>query len=120
MALSTASARLGSRSVLSMAGPGLYLFPQLLHASTSSAPTAAGLLPTFPILAPVGFAKIPPFLRVGARRVGDFSKRFSLPYNAGSKGKVRGSYSSHVDVRGPRTIIAPHIVLKCSPVIPFL
>lgn len=74
-ALSIASARLGSRSVLSMAGPGLYLFPQLLHASTSSAPTAAGLLPTFPILAPISFAKIPPFLGVGARRVGDFSRK---------------------------------------------
>lgn len=74
-ALSIASARLSSCSVLSVAGPGLYLFPRLLYASTSSAPTAAALLPTFPILAPVSFAKIPPILGVGARRVGDFSRK---------------------------------------------
>lgn len=47
-------------------------------------------------------------------------KSFSLPHNAGSKGKVRGSCSSHVDIRSPRTTTAPPIVLKFSPVIPCL
>ena len=74
-ALSVVSARLGSCSVLSVVDPDLYLFPQLLYASTSSAPTAAGPLPTFPVLAPISFAKIPPILGVGARRVGDFSRK---------------------------------------------